>query len=99
MFYLSIDFMLNKDQRYEDLINEYEEIDSYLLHNLITGNVFLIIALIIVFSLEFIRVIIRENFAAIVFTTALSIQIDIVWHILALVFAFMIYVNKNKFNV
>ncbi len=54
MLYLSIDFMLNKDQRYEDLINEYEEIDSYLLHNLFIGNFFPIIALIVVFSLEFI---------------------------------------------
>ncbi len=122
MLYLSIDLALNKDQRYEDLINDYEEIDSNLLHNLYDVNVFLIIALIIVFSLEIIRVIIRENFAAILFTTTLSIQIDIVWHlvdigcelwsttmigiilsvifnILSLVFAFMVYLKKNKFNV
>jgi hypothetical protein len=122
MLYLSIDLVLNKDQRYEDLINDYEEIDSFLLQNLYNGNVFLIIALVIVFSLEIIRVIIRENFAAILFTTTLSIQIDIVWHlvdigcelwsttmigiilsvifnILSLVFAFMVYVKKNKFNV
>ncbi len=122
MLYLSIDLALNKDQRYEDLINDYEEIDSNLLHNLYNVNVFLIIALIIVFSLEIIRVIIRENFAAILFTTTLSIQIDIVWHlvdigcelwsttmigiilsvifnILSLVFAFMVYLKKNKFNV
>ncbi len=63
---------------HEYLINDNEEIDSYLLHNFYTGNLLLIIKLIIFFSLEFMRVIIKENFAAIVFITTLSIQIDIV---------------------
>jgi hypothetical protein len=60
------------------MVNGYEEIDSSLLHNFYTENLLLIIKLIIFFSLEFMRVIIKENFAAIVFTTTLSIQIDIV---------------------
>lgn len=77
---LVTDFALNKDKRYQEMLFEFKEYGTPLTESLYVGNTVLSVTLLILFSLEIIRVVVGERFAPLVFLSLVSIQVDIVWH-------------------